>query len=68
MTDVNLVILEYDNPFPQQTKTLIERALKIVFEGCDIQWVTDTRIEIRKMGLRNITTKRELSPKKFSVE
>jgi hypothetical protein len=48
------VILEYKEPIPDKIKTIIERAIKITFDGCDIRWISDKRIVITNYKLGNI--------------
>lgn len=54
MNEDRLVILEYDKPYPEKTKIIMNRALKIVFEGCDIEWINSRTIRITKSKLKDI--------------
>lgn len=48
------IILEYNTSVPNKLKVIIERAVKITFDGCDIKWLSDKRLMITNYKLRKI--------------
>lgn len=48
------ITLEYTSPVPDEMKKILERALKISFEGGEISWITDRKVKIEKYRLRGL--------------
>jgi hypothetical protein len=48
------IILTYKIAVPDQIKHLVERAIQITFEGGKIEWISDKKVIITKIGVEKI--------------
>lgn len=55
MSKEKVLILEYNEPCPEKMKTIINRALRVTFDGGDIEWINDKKVKVKNLGVKEIS-------------